>query len=81
MNAKIYDLSVNLKAENSSGTQELIFQYYNYDSGDKFFYATLCGTHNHKPIQIDFDEMSKNEVDEMILTLQLISDEMEVSHE
>lgn len=60
-------LDIKLTAKNSSGEQELWLS-----KQGKEYSFTLCGVYNGEEIQIDFDEMSKDKLDEIKLQIELI---------
>lgn len=55
-------LSFVLHAKNSSGHQMLFLDR----QPDGAFQLTLCGTYEGKEIQLDFDELSKDDLDDLI---------------
>ena len=61
------DIDVKLKAKNSSGEQTLWLQE---DDGD--YYFTLVGKYNGENIQIDFDTLSREKIEEIHLAIGLI---------
>lgn len=61
------DIDVKLKAKNSSGEQTLWLQE---DDGD--YYLTLVGKYNGENIQIDFDTLSREKIEEIHLAIGLI---------
>lgn len=61
------DIEIILKAKNSSGEQELSLTR----DGDEFWF-TLCGRYNGEKIQIDFDEMTKDQLLEVRTMIDLI---------
>ena len=69
-------LDIKLKAENSSGEQQLFLTA--HDDGTCNF--TLCGYYDDSPIQIDFDEMRPVELAELHLMIGLILEEMHQGH-
>ena len=58
-------LMFGLSARNSTGKQYLYF-----DGDDEGFWMTLIGEYETKPIQIDFDTMSRESVEDLIKLLQ-----------
>ena len=63
------NLSITLKAHNSSGEQTLYLA--EQDEGYNF---TLCGNYNGDHIQIDFDLMTKKELEELKAQIDIILD-------
>lgn len=61
------DIGFKLTAENSSGKQDL---YMTEDGGE--FWFTLCGTYNGNPIQIDFDKMTRSEIEDIKIGIELL---------
>jgi hypothetical protein len=61
------DISVKLRAKNSSGDQELFIT----QDGESFWF-TLCGCYKGEKIQIDFDEMTKSELEEIHIAIGLL---------
>ena len=59
-------LEFSISAKNSSGVQRLIF-----DVDHECLYACLYGVYEGKDIQIDFDGMNIDEVNELIRYLEL----------
>ena len=57
------DLGISLKANNSSGGQTLYLSSQQED-GNAGFWFTLCGEYKGEKIQIDFNEMSREELKE-----------------
>lgn len=55
-------LSFALRARNSSGHQILFLDR----QSDGTFQLTLCGTYEGKEIQVDFDELTKDDLDDLI---------------
>lgn len=55
-------LAFTLRAKNSSGHQLLFFE----PQPDGEFSLTLCGTHDGKEIQIDFDNLTTDELKVLI---------------
>ncbi len=60
-------IHVKLRADNSSGHQELHLS----NDGDEFWF-TLTGRYEDKPIQIDFDTLTICELEDMKTTIELI---------
>ncbi len=60
------DIDVKLKAKNRSGEQTLWLQE---DDGD--YYFTLVGKYNGENIQIDFDTLSREKIEEIHLAIGL----------
>lgn len=58
-------LSFALRARNSSGHQILFLDR----QPDGTFQLTLCGTYEDKEIQLDFDELTKEDLDDLIRLL------------
>lgn len=54
-------LQLNLKAKNSNGDHKLIFDYENEEIN-----ATLTGEYKGENIQIDFDPIGEDELDDLI---------------
>ena len=65
----VTDVDINLKAKNSSGKQTLWLNKH----GDEYFF-TLNGTYRGERMQIDFDEIDRNKLEEMKLQIELILD-------
>lgn len=61
------DLDISLKAKNSSGEQRL-----HLSEQDGQYWFTLCGEYEGSPIQIDFDEMTRAELEEMREQIDII---------
>jgi len=61
------EIDIKLNAENSSGKQTL----YLAASGEEFFF-TLTGEYEGKPIQIDFDPMTRKQLEDLSVAMQLI---------
>ena len=61
------DLDICLRAKNSSGEQTL---HLSEDDGQYWF--TLCGQYQGRPIQIDFDEMTQSELEELRKQIDII---------
>lgn len=60
-------ISFALKAENSSGIQHLIIDY---NEEEKDFSFTLCGNHKGEAIQIDFDPLTADEMDDLVSVIE-----------
>lgn len=61
------DLGITLKAKNSSGEQTL-----HLSEEDGGYWFTLCGEYRGSPIQIDFDEMARGELEELREQIDII---------
>lgn len=61
------DIDIRLKARNSSGEQDLWLVKY----GDEYYF-TLCGVFDDQHIQIDFEEMTREKLEELKLQIELI---------
>ena len=66
------DIGLKLKARNSSGEQTL---HLTSAKGEKEFWFTLCGEYRDNPIQIDFDIMTREDLENLSVAMQLILDE------
>lgn len=62
------DLGITLRANNSSGKQTL----YLTEIEDGVYNFTLCGYLNGEPIQIDFDPMSRVQLEEHKQQIEII---------
>jgi hypothetical protein len=56
-------------AKNSSGEQTL---YLTSKEEEQEFWFTLCGEYEGNPIQIDFDTMTRAELENLSVALQLV---------
>jgi hypothetical protein len=68
----VADIDFKLKARNSSGEQTL---HLTSAKGEKEFWFTLCGEYGGKPIQIDFDIMTRADLEDLSVAMQMILDE------
>jgi hypothetical protein len=64
------DIGFTLSARNSSGEQTLAMSEHNGE-----FWFTLCGTYNGKPIQIDFDTLTKSEMEDIKAGIEILIQE------
>lgn len=65
------DIDFKLTAKNSSGEQTL---HLTSDETEQEFWFTLCGEYKGERIQIDFDTMSRTELENLSVALQLVLD-------
>jgi len=65
----VEEIDFKLTAKNSSGEQELTLVK---DEGE--FWFVLTGNHNGEPIQIDFDGMTRGDLENLSVAIQLILD-------
>lgn len=63
----INDLDIKLRARNSSGDQTLYLT-----SDEDNFWFTLCGEHDGENIQIDFDDLTRSELEELRSQIDII---------
>ena len=63
------EIDFKLTAKNSSGEQTLFLVH----EDDEYFF-TLVGEHNGRTIQLDFDEMTRGQLEDLIVAIQLILD-------
>ncbi len=73
------ELNIILKAKNSNGEHSLIFMRQD-DWGEEYF-PTLVGEYKGDAIQIDFDPLSLADLEELILSLELLKEEKAVKGE
>jgi hypothetical protein len=67
------DIYVMLKAKNSSGEQKLWLTSQRTDNEMEYFF-TLTGILEGSRVQIDFDEMTKTELEDIKTMIELILD-------
>jgi len=65
------EIDIKLNAKNSNGDSTLWLQVQDVN-GENEYYFTLCGDYKGKKIQIDFDEITKTELEEMKIAIELI---------
>ena len=67
-------IDVVLKADNSNGSHTLTFcrQDHNGMYEEEEYYAILTGDYKGKPIQIDFNSLSRDKISDMIEALTLL---------
>lgn len=61
-------IEITLNAGNDSGEQELTFT----KCDDGRFWATLVGNYRGSSVQIDFDDMTRGEIEDMRAALDLL---------
>ena len=67
------NFSMKIKAENSSGIQELHFGHQEEYGGE--CWLTLTGKYDNHGVQLDFDTMLECDLDDLIAGLQIIKEE------
>ena len=68
-----------LNANNSNGSHNLHMVYQDEKPHGIFFF-TLTGQYKGEDIQIDFDELTVDEMDELIIAMQLVREEAAKAH-
>ena len=68
------DISVTLKATSSFENFEMFIARQKEEKGEEEFYFTLFGWKDEKRLQFDFEELSRKELEEIKLGIELILD-------
>lgn len=72
MEAEFEEIGVTLKASNFFCNFEMFISRQKEDQGEEEFYFTLFGWKDGKRLQFDFEELSRREIEEIKIAIELL---------